>query len=171
MKVQDLFERALSSVTGGDIDWMKRVGAGTDYNSDDINPEETERIKKKIEKFIRGGRIKIYRAVEFVDDPITSLNRKPVLGTSWTYDLGAAKVYRSHGHGDEYIIEAEIKEKFINWDDTIALNSIRVRGDYEREIRLFKGTPIKIKRIYKVEGNALQEVDISEIKSKRFKTR
>ena len=63
----------------------------------------------------------------------------------------------------EAVIEIEIDEKYINWQETLTMN---MSPDFseEREIRLFKNTPININRIT-ING---KEVDISEIKDKIF---
>jgi hypothetical protein len=61
------------------------------------------------------------------------------------------------------IIEIEIDEKYINWITTLELN---MHPSYleEKEIRLFKNTPIKIKSI-KIND---KEIDISIIENKIF---
>jgi len=44
------------------------------------------------------------------------------------------------------LLESEIDEKYVDWIDTIALNAHPIYKE-ECEIRLFKNTPVKIKKI------------------------
>jgi hypothetical protein len=60
-------------------------------------------------------------------------------------------------------METEIDEKYINWQETLTMN-IHPSYPEEKEIRLFKNTPININRI-SING---KDVDISEIKDKTF---
>lgn len=166
MKLEHLFERSISSVSKKDIERFGKLQSQDDINSDDIRPEKYKEIINKISKNIRGGKIKIYRAIELEPHkPLQDgLNRR--LGTSWTYDLNSAKVYRSQhrGYGDQYILEATIDEKYIDWDTTIALNTIKTRGTFENEIRLFKSTPIMLDNVYMKVGSKLVKEDIKGLK-------
>ncbi len=63
-------------------------------------------------------------------------------------------------------VVSEIKEKYVDWIDTYRLNMDTSLGDMEKEIRLFKGTPLKIIRIYDDKGN---DLDLTPIKGKTFK--
>ena len=172
MKVKDLFERSLGKVSYRDIErFKKNTGQESDLDPKDIDIERFDRVKEKIAGFIRGGKIKIYRGVNSVEPFTEKLLKKGVLGKSWTYDMGSARSYRGNDYGDDYIIQSEIDERYIDWDATIALNTIDVRGNFEREIRMVKGTPIKIERVYLMDGKMLRQLDDSEIKDKTFKIR
>lgn len=172
MNLKDLFERSLKRVSYKDIErFKKNIGTQDDLNPEDIDIERFDRVKEKISEFIRGGKIKIYRGVNSVEPFTERLLKKGVLGKSWTYDMGSARSYRGSDYGDDYIIQSEIDERYIDWEATIALNTIDVRGNFEREIRMVKGTPIKIERVYMLDGKMLRQMDDSEIKDKTFKIR
>jgi len=172
MKVKQLFERSLSRVSYRDIErFKKNTNKQSDLDTKDIDIERFDRVKEKIMKHIRSGKIKIYRGVNSVEPLTSSLLKKRTLGQSWTYDMGAARSYRDTPYGDDYIIQSEIDERHIDWEATIALNTIDVRGNFEREIRMVKGTPIKLERIYIMDGKMLRQVDDSEVKGMTFKIR
>ena len=58
----------------------------------------------------------------------------------------------------------KINEKYIDWESTIQLNMDPNIGEDEKEIRLFKGTPLKILKLIK--NN--EELNINKIKNKIF---
>jgi len=166
MKLRDLFERSIASVTQDDIEKFSKYHTEPDIPKDAVEPEMFMKVKKNLMKNIRGGKINLYRAIMLIGDLDNSLNTR--LGMHWSYDKETAMSLRdqSGGHGEEYILEIEINEQYVNWDATIALATIKVRSNYEREIRLYKNTPVKIINIYK-DG---KKIDITSIKGKMFKT-
>ena len=118
-----------------------------------------------ITNLINNNKIKIYRTMT-VDD--NWLNRLKIqgkrLGIYWSWDVKSPQAY--WGNSDkknEVTIESEINEKYVNWDITTYQN-IHPTYSEEREIRLFKNTPIYIKSI---EFNG-EKIDISYIKNKIF---
>lgn len=165
MKLKTLFEKSIVDVTADDIVRFKKIHQRSDIKSSDINPENVELVKRIIQRNIVGGKIKIYRAIELepYSELSTAINRR--LGIYWTYDITSAKAYRSthRGYGEEYIIEATINEKYVDWEATIALNTIDTRGTYENEIRLFKNTPIDIDKIYLNVNGKLIDEDVSKL--------
>jgi hypothetical protein len=172
MKLKQLFERSLTKVSYRDVERFKRnTEERPDLDPKNIDIDKFDRIKEKIMGFIRNGKIKIYRGVNSFDPITKELLKKRTLGQSWTYDMGSARSYRGSNYGDDYILQAEIDERYIDWEETIALNTIDTRGNFEREVRMVKGTPIKIQRVYLVNGKLLDQVDDSEIKDKTFKIR
>jgi hypothetical protein len=172
MKLKQLFERSLSKVSYRDVERFKRnTEERPDLDPKNIDIDKFDRVKEKIMGFIRSGKIKIYRGVNSVEPITKELLKKRTLGQSWTYDMGSARSYRGSNYGDDYILQAEIDERYIDWEETIALNTVDVRGNFEREIRMVKGTPMKIERVYAVDGKQLRQVNDSEIKDKTFKIR
>ena len=59
----------------------------------------------------------------------------------------------------------QIPEKYIDWNQTIEANIDPQIGDDEKEITLFKNTPIKIEALW-IDG---KDMDITPIKDKIFK--
>ena len=167
MKLKTLFERSINAVSFDDIKRFKRYNKETDINSDDIEDTGFAKARDKINKYIRNGKIIIYRSIMVIGG---TEGVKKRLGTSWAYDIGSAKSYKDNtgGHGTEYIIQAEINEKYVDWDATLSLGTISIRGTYEKEIRLFKRTPLNVVRMYEVRGGLLTQLDDSEIPNIRF---
>lgn len=115
------------------------------------------------------GKICIYRALRVEDKWIEHLKSQGKhLGIYWTWDKEKAEVY--WGLEDEEvdskvyaIIEAEVDEKNVNWEETIEMNA-NPHYYQECEIRLFKNTPISIKNVT-INGEI---VNIESIKDKQF---
>jgi len=90
------------------------------------------------------------------------------VGIYWSYDKDVAEPHGGYNDDDKKInikIESSIKEEYIDWINTIRLN-ISPNTEDEKEIRLFKNTPLKIRKI-EVGG---EEIDINLIISKTFKS-
>lgn len=166
MKLTQLFERSIHTVSKRDIEKFKSMQQRSDIESHTIRTEKLGKVKASIARKIVGGKLKIYRAIELEPYAYLEQSLKRRLGIFWTHDVSSAKTYRSKhgGYGEEYVIEATIKEKYIDWEATLSLNTIASRGSYENEIRLYKNTPIEIDKIYiKVNGKLIEE-DISKLK-------
>jgi len=149
-----LNEKSLNSLSLQDEeDIIKKILAKNQNLSKKDIPSLRKKIKKKIDfykrEIIKNGKIKLYREMT-VDDLFFDnlLKRNPRLGIYWSYS--PEKAYSYWGFRDDpYIImiESEIDEKYVNWEDTLVANLKPVLGEKEAEIRLFKRTPIKIKKI------------------------
>lgn len=90
------------------------------------------------------------------------------LGIYWSWEENAAEAHWGSGGKQSVLIQSLVNENYINWEDTIELNMNISLGDEEKEIRLFKNTPIKI---IGVEINNEQIIDTPEgnqIKNKTF---
>ena len=165
MKLEELFERSLQDVSQEDIKKFSSRQKRSDIDKSDIRLDKFKYVIDRIKDKFHNGKLTIYRAIELEPyaDINTSLKRR--LGIFWTHDIGSARTYRSphRGYGDEYIIQAVIDEKYIDWDATIALNTIKARGKYENEIRLFKNTPIKVTKIYSSTNGKLEKVDTNKL--------
>ena len=89
------------------------------------------------------------------------------LGIYWSWDRTAAEAHWGKfdkGYRTVKLI-SKIKEKHVDWHDTFELNINPSIGEAEREIRLFKNTPIKLNAII-VDR---KPIDISKIKDKVFR--
>lgn len=149
-------------------------------DSDDIekSPEYHEFVKDEFYGYLEStkdnlydkidyntNKIKIYRAITVDDNWIDHIKKQGKrLGIYWSWDIDGAETH----WGDpkkkkEALIESEIDEKYVDWIETFRLN-IHPSYNEEREIRLFKNTPIKINSI-KIDGD---EIDIEEIRNKIF---
>ncbi len=119
-------------------------------------------LKNKIRS---DGTITIHRAMKVKDNWYETLEKEGKhLGIYWTYDEHKPEAYCGNSQPNEAIIITKVNEKYINWNETILLNMDVTLGYEEREIRLFKNTPLKIERL--IINN--QEVDITSIKNKVF---
>jgi hypothetical protein len=93
------------------------------------------------------------------------------LGIYWSWDPDSAEPHWGYDNlKREIMIESKINEKYVNWIETLQQN-INPNFEEEKEIRLFKNTPIKILAIYN--QNAYEEgksMRISKLlKNKVFK--
>jgi hypothetical protein len=116
----------------------------------DIIEEKTFEMIEFFKYTIKDDYITIYRGMNVDDNYLSHLEKiGKHLGIYWTYDENCAISYDYPGNDKscEIIIESEINQKYINWFDTISLN-IDAGGFGEKEIRLFKNTPLKIIRLY-----------------------
>jgi len=115
--------------------------------------------------FEKNGKIAIYRAMTVDDNWLNHLKTQGKrLGIYWSWEYGSAETHWGDYNKKNIVrIESEVDENHVNWDDTIYQN---IHPNYyeEKEIRLFKNTPLKIKSI---EMND-QNIDISDIKNKVF---
>lgn len=126
-----------------------------------------EDVKYDIGHITKGGWITIYRKMTVDPKWLNNLKRNKHLGIFWSWDKHAAEAHwGSFGKGHrEITLISRVKEIHIDWVDTFQLNISPSTGEEEREIRLFKNTPIKLIAVW-VEG---ENMDISEIEDKVFR--
>lgn len=141
---------------------------------------ETERFKNwiayeveyKIEDFIseiqnyfKGDTITIWREMT-VDDKWLELlpTTGKRLGKYWSYEEDAAEAHWG-GSGIKIRLQTSVDEKFIDWTQTIIANIDPQVGESEKEITLFKNTPLKLEKLIVNK----QEMDISNFRNKIFK--
>ncbi len=125
-----------------------------------------ENAKENIDNSISyDNKITIYRAMTVDDNWIEHLKSQGKrLGIYWTWEENAAET-----HWGDYdkkrtaIIEALIDEKYVDWVNTFEVN-IHPSSEEEKEIRLFKNTPLNIKSIT-IDS---EEIDISQFGDKIF---
>jgi len=89
------------------------------------------------------------------------------LGIFWSFEEGTAEAHwGKFGSGQVKVkIKSITKEDYIDWKGTLIANMDPSIGEDEKEIRLARGTPIKIEEI-EMDGKTL---DIIPIKDKIFK--
>jgi hypothetical protein len=114
------------------------------------------------------GRIKIWRVLAVDNNWLNHLKKEGLhLGIYWSYEKDVAEAHWGYNKDTNLYarIESSVDEKHVNWIDTIKANLNFATGDEEKEIRLFKGTLLKIENL---EIN-LKKQNISDIKNKIFK--
>lgn len=125
----------------------------------------------QIEEKIQNGKLILFRQMEVTQEWLENLSYNGKhLGIYWTYDKEAADAYWGKNKPFTIIISIEIDEKYINWKETLALN-MNPTYSTEKEIRLFKNTPIKINSIERVKGSyylPIDFLDMEQIKNKTF---
>lgn len=124
-------------------------------------------VQNDIGRTIKNGYITIFRSMTVKPKWFEKLDKHKHLGIFWSWDKQSAEAHWGHfekGHRDIKLV-SKIKEIYIDWVDTFELNIQPTTGYDEREIRLFKNTPIKLFAII-VDG---KEIDISSIEDKVFR--
>lgn len=126
-----------------------------------------EDIKYKIGRITKGGYITIFREMTVKPNWEKNLAKHKHLGIFWSWDEGAAEAHWgtfSKGYRNILLI-TKVREKHVDWIDTFMVN-IHPSYEEEKEIRLFKNTPIKIEGLF-ING---KEYDMPpEIQNKVFK--
>lgn len=133
--------------------------------------EIENRISETINKFeyeiIKNNKISIWRVITVDKNWIEHLEKQGNrLGIYWAWDEDAAEAHWGHNLISKIpvLIESEINVEHIDWIETIKQN-MNPEYEEEKEIRLFKNTPLKIKSL-KMNG---KNIDISNIQDKTFK--
>ena len=150
-----------------------------DADEDDL--VETDRFKKwikyeveyriddaidAIKEHINNGMITIWRKMTVDDKWLKNLpTTGKRLGRYWSWEEGAAEAHWGDGTNNKITLETTVREDYIDWQQTIEANIDPSLGEDEKEITLFKNTPIKINRLLVND----KEIDISKIKDKTFK--
>ena len=163
-----------------DYKYQNDIEEDDDFDDDDImeTPEFLEFIqdmledrfyeaKSDIADTIKNGYITIYRSMTVKPKWFEKLEKHKHLGIYWSWDKMSAEAHWGHFEKDyrDVKLVSKIKEKYVDWQDTFELNINPSTGYEEREIRLFKNTPIKLIAIF-AQG---EEFDISNIKDKVFR--
>ena len=115
-------------------------------------------------QIIKNGKVTVWRRITVGDSWIDHLSKKGKhLGVYWSWDPDAAEAH--WGDSDKKfsaLIEAEVSENGVDWEQTLIANIQPFTGDDEKEITLNKGVPLKILSI-EIDG---QPQDISQLKGK-----
>lgn len=166
MKLFEAFVRKLDDVQEDDIVEFLNTTHDPEFKYVDMDlfGKAKNRLKRET-----GSILRAYRAISVFGD-IEEHLRKKNLGTSWTYDMGAAQVYRDkhQGYGDMYILRTTLSDSNVDWIKTMALNMVPVRGEYESELRLIPGKIITIDKIIGTDG--APDIDPKDLIVKFFKT-
>jgi hypothetical protein len=122
-----------------------------------------ENIYDKID--YHSNKITLYRAITVDDDWLHHLKTQGKrLGIYWSWDdSGAETHWGDTSKKNVAIMVTEIDEKYVDWKTTFEMN-MNPNFSEEKEIRLFKNTPIKLKKLI-VNDN---EIDISILGNKVF---
>jgi hypothetical protein len=95
--------------------------------------------------------ITLYRFMKVDNDYLNKLMNCKIkrIGRYWTYDINTAEPHWGYNNDkrNEIIFEIKIKEEHIDWVETFRLNLEHHYYNEEKEIRLFKNTPINITKI------------------------
>lgn len=124
-------------------------------------------IDNEIEWDNTNNYLKIYRVITIsnIKDWINCLKTQcKRLGIYWSWDENAAEAHWGK-HKNQVLISSVIKEEYVDWVTTIRAN-LHPNYSEEKEIRLFKNTPLKIVEL-KING---KEININAIKNKTFKS-
>jgi hypothetical protein len=153
----------------------------------DDNIDETERFKDWLggyvenrynnvvntisnESTFENGRIKIWREMTVDENYVKHLLAQGKhLGIYWSFTGDAAEAHWGSNLNHAVMIETSVLENHVNREETILLNMSPSTGDEEKEIRLFKNTPLKIEAIQIAKDHGSYEfVDITPFKDKTF---
>jgi hypothetical protein len=149
-----------------------------DADEDDIL--ETDSFKKWLEYEVESKIDDFTRGIDeyFNDDDTITLWRKMTvdekwirnlkttgkrLGKYWSYVEDAAEAHWG-GAGMTITLQTSVREEYIDWNQTIEANINPQTGEDEKEITLFKNTPIKIEALWVNDEN----INIQYLNDKTF---
>ena len=115
---------------------------------------------------IKNGRVTVWRKITVKESWMDHLAKEGKhLGVYWSWDPDAADTHwGDYSKPSKALIEAEVPENGVDWEGTLINNIEPFTGDDEKEIKLFKGVPLKILSV-EIDG-VLQ--NISNIEEKTF---
>lgn len=127
---------------------------------------KVENFIREIDNFIKDDEtIDIWREMTVDQDWLNRLSGTGKrLGKYWSFDEGAAEAHWGGREKFRIKIKSSIKQSYVDWNQTIEANIDPSLGEQEKEITLFKNTPIKIEVLWI--NN--EQKDISLIKNKVF---
>ena len=112
------------------------------------------------------GTISVWRKMTVTDEWLKSLpSTASRLGRYWSFEEDAAEAHWGGSEGNTIKLKAVVPETYIDWQQTITANIDPTIGEDEKEITLFKNTPIRIGEL-EVNGKV---VNIDKISDKIFK--
>lgn len=143
------------------LEWVKYE---VEYKIEDV----IDNLKRIIDI---NNRILIYRNMtisqEWLENIIHSGNR---LGKYWSFDKNSAESHWGGNHEYTIRITSIINEEYVDWVETVEANIDPNLGEDEKEITLFKNTPLKILSLeIKKNGGEFKEYDKPGLKNKIFK--
>jgi hypothetical protein len=112
-----------------------------------------DKIKELFESLIENNKIKIYRALLVNDDYINKIKSGTIkhVGIFWTYDKESAEPhwgYNDKNKQNNVLYCAEIDQQHVDWNNTLRLNLEHEYLNEEKEIRLFRNTPLSLIKVY-----------------------
>lgn len=124
-----------------------------------------EEFISDIQNYIDGDVITIWREMTVDDKWIQSLPREAKrLGRYWSFEQDAAEAHWG-GAGKRIQIQTSVNQNYVDWNQTILANIDPQIGEDEKEITLFKNTPIKIEALL-IDN---EPIDVSGLRNKIFK--
>lgn len=145
-----------------DIHDLPRFKKWLDYEVESVIEDSVYNIKS----YIKNGLITVWRDMTVTDEWLKALPTTGArLGRYWSFEEDAAEAHWGGSESNRIKIQTTVPETYIDWQQTITANIDPAIGEDEKEITLFKNTPIKIDRLM-VNGKV---IDISNIKNKTFK--
>ena len=132
----------------------------------DIKFRVEELINFYKREVIKNGRVKIWRRLTVKESWLDHLAKEGKhLGVYWSWDPDAADTHwGDFSKKSTALIEAEVPENGVDWEETLVANIQPMIGDDEKEIQLYRGVPLKIVSIEI--DNSL--VDLTPIQDKTF---
>lgn len=150
-----------------DEDDKDEIGSSEDYKNYIYRflSDNYEEAMENIYDSIDGNTITIYRAMTVSGDYIKHIKKYGKrLGIYWSWDENGAETHwGDYSKKSVVVIVSELDEKYVNWKETLEMN-IHPSFMEEKEIRLYKNTPLTIKSIY-FDG---EEVDLGELEGIKF---
>lgn len=152
----------------------------TDKDENEVldSPEFFDFLKSELEKNFEDAmlnigdlinydtnKIKIHRVITVDDNWLEHLQKQGKrLGIYWSWDKDYAEAHWADTNKkNTALIESEIDEKYVDWERTLKMNA-HFSFSEEREISLFKNTPLKITNLTIND----EEIDTSIFKNKTF---
>jgi hypothetical protein len=141
---------------------MDRFKKWIDYEAE----HKIESFISDISHYFKDGIITIWRVMTVSDKWLQSLPFDVKrLGMYWSYEEDAAEAHWGRDNSHEIRIQTSVREEYVDWSQTINANIDLQIGEDEKEITLFKNTPIRLEKL-SVDG---KEFNVSYLKDKVFK--
>lgn len=159
----DEYINSYIATNGSDLLYLFMQENDIEDENDDVvlnSPEYFSFIKDELERHLDAAkeniydkidysnRITIYRAIIVDDNWLQHLKTQGKrLGIYWSWDADGAEAYwGDDSKKKKAVMEVEIDEKYVDWKRTLELNA-NPSFSQEKEIRLFKNTPIRLKSL------------------------
>jgi len=155
------------------IEWNDEIDENSKEFQDWLMNELSDRyydVVRNIRSKIKpDNRIDIWRMMTVENGWVIHLMKEGKhLGIYWSWEENAAEAHWGQSGNNRVLIKSSIKEENIDWENTVALNMDINIGEDEKEIRLFKNTPLKIEELYMNNKNIIDDLEVSQIKNKTF---
>ena len=115
---------------------------------------------------IKNGRVTVWRKITVKESWMDHLAKEGKhLGVYWSWDPDAADTHWGDFNKKSVaLIEAEVPENGVDWEETLVANIQPMIGEDEKEIKLHRGVPLKIISI-EMDGSL---ADLTPIQGKTF---